>query len=45
MLKFTLASLYPVLYGLERRRLVKGTWQEGGSAEPPAQALTIVTTG
>ena len=28
VLKFTLASLYPVLYRLERRGLIKGIWQE-----------------
>ncbi len=31
VLKFTLASLYPVLYGLERRGLIRGTWQEATS--------------
>ena len=28
VLKFTLASLYPVLYKLEQRGLVKGSWEE-----------------
>jgi PadR family transcriptional regulator PadR len=28
VLRFTLASLYPVLYGMEKRGLIKGTWRE-----------------
>lgn len=30
-LRFSLASLYPMLYSLERRRLIKGHWSEAGS--------------
>jgi PadR family transcriptional regulator, regulatory protein PadR len=27
VLRFNLASLYPLLYGMEKRGLVKGTWE------------------
>ncbi len=30
-LRFTLASLYPMLYALERRGLIKGSWSEAPS--------------
>jgi len=31
LLKFSLASLYPMLYSLEKRGLVKGSWQTTGA--------------
>lgn len=31
VLRFDVASLYPVLYGLERRGFVKGDWQKAAS--------------
>ncbi len=34
VLRFDVASLYPVLYGLERRRLIKGEWEETSSKRP-----------
>ncbi len=34
VLRFDVASLYPVLYGLERRGLIRGEWEDTGTRRP-----------
>ena len=34
-LKFTLASLYPLLYEMEKRGWVEGRWQANSASRPP----------
>ncbi len=36
VLKFHIASLYPMLYKLERRHLIQGRWVEKAGAAPEA---------